>query len=214
MRRFLSFAALFGVALVLGCQDVGTGPEAPTPLFVKVPTTGSSTYTVTHSGDVTTDPSPITGRKGVGKKSRQVDVGGHGSTDAIVFSDPFADGLGDSLGRCFPRTAANNPTNPLKFSGALRPDKQNPSKIIGQYFFNAFGTDGTTEFKYELLLTGTLTGDPFPPDPTKLSTVTWDGAGAAEMKTEGKGKGSKGKNKGTACVGTVEVIGSVTILGV
>ncbi len=29
MRRFLPFAALLGVALVLGCQDVGTAPTAP-----------------------------------------------------------------------------------------------------------------------------------------------------------------------------------------
>ena len=29
MRRFLPFAALIGVALVLGCQDVGTGPVGP-----------------------------------------------------------------------------------------------------------------------------------------------------------------------------------------
>ncbi len=29
MRRFLPFAALLGVALVLGCQDVGTGPVGP-----------------------------------------------------------------------------------------------------------------------------------------------------------------------------------------
>ena len=27
MRRFFPFAALLGVALVLGCQDVGTGPD-------------------------------------------------------------------------------------------------------------------------------------------------------------------------------------------
>ena len=26
MRRFLPFAALLGVAFVLGCQDLGTGP--------------------------------------------------------------------------------------------------------------------------------------------------------------------------------------------
>ena len=38
MRRFLPFAALFGVALVLGCQDVGTGvvaSDGPGPQFDK-----------------------------------------------------------------------------------------------------------------------------------------------------------------------------------
>ena len=33
MRRFLPFAALLGVALVLGCQDVGTGPDGLVPQF-------------------------------------------------------------------------------------------------------------------------------------------------------------------------------------
>ena len=33
MRRFLPFAALVGVALVLGCQDVGTGPDGLVPQF-------------------------------------------------------------------------------------------------------------------------------------------------------------------------------------
>ena len=35
MRSFLPFAALFGVAFVLGCQDVGTGPDALVPQFDK-----------------------------------------------------------------------------------------------------------------------------------------------------------------------------------
>ena len=35
MRRFLPFAALLGVALVLGCQDVGTGPDGLEPQFDK-----------------------------------------------------------------------------------------------------------------------------------------------------------------------------------
>ena len=33
MRRFLPLAALVGVALVLGCQDVGTGPDGLVPQF-------------------------------------------------------------------------------------------------------------------------------------------------------------------------------------
>ena len=35
MRRFLPFAALIGVALVLACQDVGTGPDGLVPQFNK-----------------------------------------------------------------------------------------------------------------------------------------------------------------------------------
>ena len=35
MRSFLPFAALLGVALVLGCQDVGTGPDGLAPQFAK-----------------------------------------------------------------------------------------------------------------------------------------------------------------------------------
>ena len=33
MRRFFPFAALLGVALVLGCQDLGTGPDGLVPQF-------------------------------------------------------------------------------------------------------------------------------------------------------------------------------------
>ena len=35
MRSFLPFAALLGVVLVLGCQDVGTGPDGLVPQFDK-----------------------------------------------------------------------------------------------------------------------------------------------------------------------------------
>ena len=35
MRPFLPFTALLGVALVLGCQDVGTGPDGLVPQFDK-----------------------------------------------------------------------------------------------------------------------------------------------------------------------------------
>ena len=44
MRRFLPFAALIGVALVLGCQDVGSGPVGPdglVPQFDKGGTPGA-----------------------------------------------------------------------------------------------------------------------------------------------------------------------------
>ena len=35
MRRFLPFAALLGVAILLGCQDIGTGPDGLVPQFNK-----------------------------------------------------------------------------------------------------------------------------------------------------------------------------------
>ena len=35
MRSFFPFAALLGVALVLACQDVGTGPDGLVPQFDK-----------------------------------------------------------------------------------------------------------------------------------------------------------------------------------
>ena len=35
MRSFLPLAALLGVALVLGCQDVGTGPDGVVPQFAR-----------------------------------------------------------------------------------------------------------------------------------------------------------------------------------
>ena len=71
-----------------------------------------------------------------------------------------------------------------------------------------------TEFKYVLNLTGTvLTGSglsPFPPNPGQTTMVLWT---AAEMNTQGGGKGKKGKNKGSACVGSVSVTGFVVIEG-
>ena len=54
MRRFLPFAALLGVALVLGCQDVGTGPDGLVPQFDKKDLTRGE-------GDCPGDLDPING---------------------------------------------------------------------------------------------------------------------------------------------------------
>ncbi len=82
MRRFLPFAALIGVALVLGCQDVGTGPDGLVPQFGKPDANGnhdhggddggdgdnpgSPFYEYTFAGDITTEPA-TPGAKGEGR---------------------------------------------------------------------------------------------------------------------------------------------------
>ena len=136
MRPFIPFATLLSAVFFLGCQEQGpTAPEAQPPVFAKAPPSGSPTYDVTHTGEVTTAPPSITGRRPAGKNSQQVVLGG-AVAGAIVFSDAFADGLGDPSGNCFPRNG-DDPTTATPLSGALMPDKRNPSKVIGNYFFTA-----------------------------------------------------------------------------
>ena len=58
MRRFLPFAALLGVAFVLGCQDVATGPDGLLPQFAQgskgKPPSGTVSATVTLVDGMTT----------------------------------------------------------------------------------------------------------------------------------------------------------------
>ena len=61
MRRFFPFAALLGVALVLGCQDLGTGavgPDGLEPQFARgskgKPPSGTVSAKVTLAGGMTT----------------------------------------------------------------------------------------------------------------------------------------------------------------
>ena len=58
MRSFLPFAALLGVALVLGCQDVGTGPDGLVPQFNKPDASGNHNHG--DDGDTTTFVAAIT----------------------------------------------------------------------------------------------------------------------------------------------------------
>ena len=86
MRRFLPFAALLGVAFVLGCQDVGTGvvaADGPGPQFAKKnckdtnhpppcgkddgdppPPPEDATFTATFTLDVTGVAGPLFGPQG------------------------------------------------------------------------------------------------------------------------------------------------------
>ena len=113
MRRFLPFAALLGVALVLGCQDVGTGPDGLVPQFKKdkgCPDSGhpscgkddkvteDAAYTVTNSGDITTNPSSIMNGTAAGPKGgTSIDIGNvfdlksYAYENALVW--PHPDGL-------------------------------------------------------------------------------------------------------------------------
>ena len=75
MRRFLPFAALFGVALVFGCQDLApVGPDGLEPQFGKPDTNGDHDHggddgkesaTVTLAGGMTTTGLELVGRNDV-----------------------------------------------------------------------------------------------------------------------------------------------------
>lgn len=58
--------------------------------------------------------------------------------------------------------------------------------VTGAYFFVAYGTDGTTEVGYELLVTGDVTGDvAFAPDVRgESATVVWRGDALLGSKAE------------------------------
>ena len=60
MRRFLPFAALLGVAFVLGCQDVGTGPDGLVPQFDR-PVTNNTNCDPPVDGHCHDDAEPPTG---------------------------------------------------------------------------------------------------------------------------------------------------------
>jgi hypothetical protein len=230
--------ALLSAVFILGCQDLGSGPVGPdglVPQFDKKesgvcddprdghchgddeePASGSLSYMITNFGAITTDPSPIKGRRGVGKNSQKIDMGAPVTLDKMVFTEAFADAF-DSERQCFPREA-DFTTVPLggfindAFTASLRPDKKDPETINGAYWFKAFGKDRVTTFDYVLVLTGSFKGGSFPPVPDQTTTVTWL---TAELATEGSGKGSKGGNLGSACVGSVDAVtGGVHIVGV
>ncbi len=116
MRRFLSFAALLGVALVLGCQDLGSGPVGPDglePQFAKKDCTaepthpgckdddgggegGDPSYTVTHDVSfLTTDPIRD-GRPSLGKEGTSVSIGDALDRKTIVLSEDLVNQLSGS----------------------------------------------------------------------------------------------------------------------
>ncbi|MBI3982118.1 MAG: hypothetical protein HY337_04355 [Gemmatimonadetes bacterium] len=212
-RRFEVAAAIL-CAATLACESPSDVPELWSPVSAAVVAPGADIYSYTHQGDVLTDPGTATGKRNVGAKSDEIWMSGVGDATKLIFEDAFADPL-DPEGKCFPRTFDGARTLPVDFSGALRPDKRDPSTVGAQYWFRALGTDGLTPFKYLLSVEGTVRSgevlSPFPPAPGQTSVVDWT---AAAMSTEGKGKGTQGGNAGAACTGPAAISGSVTVVGV
>ncbi len=181
--------ALLSTVFLLGCQEQGSEPVGPEGLGVQANKTGephthggggggggeteAATYTVTYTGDITTIPSPVTGIPHPGKPGTALQTGGAaGSTDRIVLSDAFVSGVPHNDAKsCFKITEEGKRV--FGFVGAIIRLRKNKG-IEGQYFFSAFGIDGTTPVGYQILLTGTATGDPAP-DPDATTTVTWEG---------------------------------------
>ena len=143
MRPFFPFAALLGVALVLGCQDVGTGPDGLVPQFDKAvedndnctpprdghchgddeePASGSLSYVITNIGAITTHPNlDIEGRRGVGKNSQSIDMGAPLTAEQMVFTKAFADVLDDGEKNASRATATATRSLSADLSTALLP---------------------------------------------------------------------------------------------
>ena len=142
----------------------------------------------------------------------------HGQ-ESFILSKAFAD-LADPTGQCFPRGAGDY-VNPFTldeggdsrgFAGGFSSEKKNPSVVVGGYYFEALGKDGSSSFNYFLRIEGSVTSGSFPPDPGMSATIGWNGT--ATLTTEGKGKGSKGDNEGSTCAGEFAISGGATITGV
>ena len=206
--------ALLSAVFVLACQDLGLGPVGPdglVPQFAKGGKKGkpggggggAATYTVTHSGDVTTIPSSVTG---TGRKSTEVDIGDVFNKVTIVLDPDFLDLLPGIPDACFPGGQVMAEVGLRARRGGV---------VTGYYFFLAFGNDGETPVGYSLELEGTVTsGAAFAPGSGQSTTVTWDGG---LLHTEGAVPASG------ACVGggggkhsaqkNVNISGSVTVVG-
>lgn len=138
-----------------------------------------------------------------------VDIAGEvsGSADATesikdqIVANPFTldiTAIRDALGSvCFPNAAY---TSVL----ALTRSSQDPDVVDVQMVFRAKGTDGTTDVKYALSMSGALQGDTWLPSGT--STIDL-GAGSPDW-TIGH---DSGKGKNLACFGDGELEATVTV---
>ena len=223
LRHLTGGLALTAVATTLAAAPflAWEGPASSTSLTGSegLSLSAPSLYSVAHSGDVDTDPNPARGLDDGDGPSRGFSMGrSHPlGREALVLRKAFADLL-DPTRQCFPRGELEDFVDPFiegennGFAGGITQERKNTTRVLGDYYFNAFGTDGVTSFNYRLTIGGSVTSGIFPPDPGALATIVWDAT--ATMSTEGKGKGSKGSNEGAACVGEVAISGSVTVTGV
>ncbi len=232
MRRFLPFAALLGVALLLGCQDVGTGvvaSDGPGPQFAKKNCKGTdhpppcgkddgdpppppedAAYTVTHPiGDLVVGEIDDAAHNG-GKKGKSVGYGNVHNFESITFSDAFIAALKSENLISFDDDQIQNCFGAGSFDhlGSFRQGKEN--KATGTYFIKAFGPDGKTEIAYSLEVFGTFDADgAFAPGSGEATELEWMG-GLLHVEGEGVGcvggGGKHGPQKAVTVTGTVLIV--------
>ena len=204
MRSFLPFAALLGVALLLGCQDVGTGPDGLVPQFDK-PVPGSShehggggdddqgTFAVTFSQDVIGD-GVLLGPHG-GKNGLQQE---HNVPVDLPLSLSFQDKVIGNGATCF---GTQDIASGMQVSQVT---PSNTEDAVIRFFFDAKGTDGT-DVNYGLTVLGKFqSGAPWPPTTatTGSNTIT----GKTFVLAHSNGPGNK-----VACTGEGKIGFSLTV---
>ena len=197
--------------LVASCGDdspTGTSFPATLPSVLNA----DATFTVTHDGSYVTSDSldaiwyiwPST--------SGVVSIGRGNSRATIVLSELFVAQLapfGD-IEKCFPKTGGQR-----AFGAGAGFYADQRGRANGAYVFQAYARDGVATAGYALEVEGTFTttGAAFVPGPEKTTTVTWT---HGLLHTDGAVPASG------ACVGggdmhgiekTVNITGSVTIVG-
>ena len=193
LKPYFTITLTLTAMLLVGCSQQDTslnGPEIASVSFAKggipgKPGGGSdvgggeeATFAVTFSGDVSGDKHSWTQSISNGTKIINTPYGSEITLDMSFFS---------SLGNCF---QSSSYIGPLQV-GEAKKNEPGPAKVL--FFFNADGTDGTTDIVYELRMYGTL-ADPenWPPAIGTPNTLTFD---IWEMHIEGN------KFKDVACTG-------------
>ena len=186
MRRFFPFAALLGVALVLGCQDVGTGPDGLVPQFKK-------DKGCPASGHPSCPPVPPAGTdftvtiEVFGVSSGTQNVSGPGLLAQGIFVD-LTGVPGCTLG--------NNVKGQL-----FMPVGDDHTHFSFQFMHRETGTGA--ESQHTLAMLGELPDGDLPPDPGKSTDIT-------EKDKEPWSITSKGKNHKNGCK-TEDVQGSFMV---
>ena len=232
MRRFFPFAALLGVAFVLGCQDVGTGvvaSDGPGPQFAKPvcpgphpscggdeddgDNPGSPFYVYTFiSNVIATDPSPANGFP----SGDRVFLSATQNTGPSIGDEALH--LSKKLFLDTPREAAdcfNGDTFITQFwSGRVQPVKPHGNEVIANFLFHAEDKNDKP-IGYRLRLQGIAVTDGnagdgiFPPEPGETMTVPF----STFFIEPGRNK-EKNACTGAGDLSQLEVSTTITILGV
>ena len=129
---------------------------------------GDPSYTVTHAVSfLTVIDGPITDGRSGGKKGTAVSIGHALDRKPIVLSGDFLGLLPGPTQLCFRTDMV-----PIGLSAQFRARK---GYVEGQYYFQAYGTDGLTPVLYSFDLTGNADGGDVAPGPEDgITTIDWD----------------------------------------